>query len=311
MRSWRRGSAGWISRAKRFAVLYPSPTQSLVLSVSDGPMVSCLMVTRPVAHRVAFFQRSIAAYCAQTHRNKELIIVLDHGSPDATSVIVGHVASLRRDDIRIEKPRKVLSLGALRNLSRERANGEILCQWDDDDFHHPLRVEQQLKALIDTGGQASLLQEVMHFFVKRRELYCTNWRATDPKGLPGTLMCKRSASICYPETSPSAELGEDLAVVSQLQKHSGFHTIAGSPHLYVYVNHGGNTWADAHHWMLATKLGISRGLLLRREAQLREGLRPFDFGADDVAVQGYNGLASVIGASDRASHCSPGPAPPR
>jgi hypothetical protein len=66
------------------------------------------------------------------------------------------------------------------------------------------------------------------------------------------------------------------------------------PHLYVYVSHGENSYGNDHHEMLAARLGISRALLLRREAQLREGLRPFDFGPGDVTVQGYNGPAFTL-----------------
>jgi hypothetical protein len=86
---------------------------------------------------------------------------------------------------------------------------------------------------------------------------------------------------------------------SQLQRDDGLHALAGAPHLYVYVSHGGNSWADDHHEMLDTRLGISRGLLLRREAQLREGLRPFDFGPGDVTVRGNNGSAFTLCGEQR------------
>jgi hypothetical protein len=39
------------------------------------------------------------------------------------------------------------------------------------------------------------------------------------------------------------------------------------------------------HRMLARRLGISRALLRRREAQMREGLRPINFGPEDVSVE--------------------------
>lgn len=257
------------------------------------------MVTLPVAQRLCFLQRSVAAYCRQTHRNKELVIVVDQGTAAAKSAIAAHVASLGRDDIRLVDVRGKLSLGALRNLSRESARGDVLCQWDDDDLHHPRRVEQQLAALIKLGGQASHLQEVMHFFARSRLIYCTNWHATEAGGMPGTLMFRRSAQMRYPETGPSSRRGEDSVVVSQLRQRGELHALAGAPHLYVYVSHGGNTWADDHHEMLATRLGISRGLLLRREAQLREGLRPFDFGPGGVTVQGNNGPAFTLGGEHR------------
>jgi hypothetical protein len=46
--------------------------------------------------------------------------------------------------------------------------------------------------------------------------------------------------------------------------------------------------------LLTRRLGISRALLLRREAEIREGLRPLDFGPEDITVEGYNGAAFTL-----------------
>lgn len=275
----------------------------------DHVKVSCLLVTLPISQRCGFFARSVAAYCRQTHANTELVVVLDEGAADARAAIVAHVASLGRPDIRIVEPPGKRVLGALRNMSLEHARGDVLCQWDDDDLHHPQRIERQLDALLASGSNATHLEDAMQYFPESRTLHWTNWRATEAKGLPGTLMCRRSAPIRYPETGTGATLGEDTAVSLQLQRQAGFHVLTGAPHLYVYVSHGANTWGDGHHRMLARELAISQSLLRRREAQLREGLAPFDFGPGRVTVQGYNGLAFTL---DAASPGSPavGGAPP-
>jgi glycosyltransferase involved in cell wall biosynthesis len=258
-------------------------------------MVSCLMVTLPVPQRLRHFQRSLHSYCQQTHPCRELVIVLDQCPPDVKSAIAAHVSSLGRSDIEIVTLEGQHALGALRNLSLDRARGQFVCQWDDDDLHHPQRLELQLRALLESGSQAVCLQEVMQFFSTSRTLYCTNWHATEAKCFPGTLMCRKSAPIRYPESGPRKQFGEDTDVVLQLQRQGGLHILSGAPHLYVYTSHGENSYGDDHHRMLATRLGISRALLLRREAQLREGLRPFDFGPGDVTVQGYNGAAFTLG----------------
>jgi len=261
----------------------------------DSVMVSCLMVTLPVPQRLRFVQRSVACYCRQTHRKKELVIVVDQGAQEAISAIAAYVSSLGRDDIRIIDLPTKLSVGALRNISLDGAHGDVVCQWDDDDLYHPQRLELQLQALIGSGYQAVCLQEVMQFFTDSRTLYWTNWHTTSTKSFPGTLMCRKSAQIRYHETGPGAQLGEDTVVVLQLQRQNGLHILVGAPHLYTYVSHGDNSWAPDHHRMLATRLGISRALLRRREAELREGLRAYDFGPGDVTVQGSNGPAFVLG----------------
>jgi glycosyltransferase involved in cell wall biosynthesis len=253
-----------------------------------------LLVTLPVAQRFAYFQRSVTAYCRQTYPHRELIVVLDSGPAEIRAAMLAYLAGLARSDIHVIEAPDKCSLGRLRNLSRGAAHGEVLCQWDDDDLHHPRRLEQQLQALQNTNGQAVCLQEVMQYFPRTRSLYCINWRLTEAKGHPGTLMCRRSAAIKYPESGPEAQRGEDLAVARQLQQRKGYGVLAGAPHLYVYVSHGINTWAADHHRMLATKLALSQGLLRRREAQLRQGLEPFDFGPGTVVVQGNNGAAFTL-----------------
>jgi glycosyltransferase involved in cell wall biosynthesis len=250
----------------------------------------------PVPERLRHVRRSIACYAQQTHANKELLIVADDGDPGTKSAIVAHVSSLGRDDVRIVNVPGKLSLGALRNISMTSARGDVLCQWDDDDLHHPQRLELQLDALLASGRQGACLQEAMLLFTESRTLYCTNWHATPARSLPSTLICRRSAPIRYPETGPDCQLGEDTAVVLQLQRLDGFHVLADCPHLYVYVCHGANSWAMDHHRMLADELAISRGLLTRREARFRAGLAAYDFGPGPVTVQGSNGPAFVLGS---------------
>jgi glycosyltransferase involved in cell wall biosynthesis len=257
-------------------------------------MVSCLMVTLPVPERLHYLKRSVRSYCEQTHARKELVIVTDAGSRADKVAIADHIVSLGRSDIRMIDPTAKLTLGALRNLGRASAAGGILCHWDDDDLYHPRRLELQVDALETSGGQGLSLQEVMLYFSGPRTLYCTNWRATPVQGLPSSLMFRRSAPIRYPEAFESPP-SEDTAVVLQLQEARGLSLLEGCAHLYVYVCHSANSWPEEHHRMLASRLGISRGLLLRREATLREELRFHDFGDGSVTVQGSNGPAFVLG----------------
>ena len=98
--------------------------------------------------------------------------------------MLAHLASLARDDVRVVEPADKLTLGALRNVSVARARGEILCHWDDDDWFHPDRVRAELAELSRTGAQALVLEDVLLYSPAERTLRWTNWRATEPKGLP-------------------------------------------------------------------------------------------------------------------------------
>jgi glycosyltransferase involved in cell wall biosynthesis len=253
--------------------------------------VSCLMVSWGVEGRFAFLQRSIAAYCAQTHRCRELVIVLHGGSADYRAAVAAYVAALGRDDIRIVFADASLRLGELRNLSRDQARGDVHCQWDDDDLHHPERIERQLAALVGSGLQAVYCRDVMQYFPAERVLYCTNWLATDATGHPGTLMCVAAMPVRYSEAEHGSE---DMVLARQLKRLGVVHLLADLPCLYIYVSHGANVWSDAHHRMLVEKLAISRRMLQRREAQLRQGLAVFDFGPGPIIVQGANGTAFTL-----------------
>jgi glycosyltransferase involved in cell wall biosynthesis len=252
------------------------------------------MVTYPVPERVAYAKASIRAFCNQTHPDKELVIVVDEEPADGLAALGEYIRSLGRSDIRIVLCPRNLILGKKRNLSLDSARGDVLCQWDDDDLFHPQRLECQLACLREGDHEAVYLQEVMQYFPRAQSIYWTNWQSTQAGGHPGSLMVKRVVPFRYPIEGPTASLGEDLHVALLLRERGSVQFLATMPHLFVYVSHGNNSWNASHHEMLASELSISKGLLQRREAAVRQGLKPFDFGTHQLSVQGKNGLAFVI-----------------
>jgi glycosyltransferase involved in cell wall biosynthesis len=258
------------------------------------------MVTLPSPVRLPYLRRSLAAYRDQTHPARELVIVMDRGAPEARAAARLAVEDLGRDDVRIIEPPGPLTLGALRNASWGAATGDFICQWDDDDLYHPQRIAAQLAALAASGGVSTCLEEVMQFFPASRRIYLTNWRAAPAAAMPATLFCRATAQVRYPEEGPEAALGEDLSVLTQLKGLGDFHAQPGAPHLYVYVSHGRNVCGADHHQMIADRLSVSKGLLRRREAELRAGLAAFDFGDGEVAVEGSNGSAFTIAGREIA-----------
>lgn len=249
--------------------------------------VSCLMVTLP--ERREMMARAVEAWVRQTHLDRELIVVIDEGPPEERADAAAMIAAFGQTDIRTVVPQSPLTLGALRNLGVAHASGELICLWDDDDLHHPQRLARQLAAMTEAGCAATVLQEAMLYRAAPRTLHWTNWAATQAGGLPGTLMCRRADMPSYAESGPAARLGEDLDLLLRLRAGHGVHLQAMQPHLYVYVTHGANSSSPDHHALLAQSLSISKGLLQRREAVLREGLHPFGF--DGVSVEGSNGWA--------------------
>ncbi|MEP7208387.1 MAG: glycosyltransferase family A protein [Casimicrobiaceae bacterium] len=279
----------------------PDPSAERAANAPTATLVSCLMVTLANDARVPFACRAVADYCRQTHPVRELVIVLDRGSTSGRKALLDYVQDLERPDIRVFDGKPATSLGGLRNRSRVHARGSVLCQWDDDDMHHPERVARQLHALDARGSEAVCLEETMQYFPAAKHLYCINWRATKARSLPGTIMLRAAAPVSYPETGPESERGEDTAILDQLHARQLVAVLAGTPYLYVYVSHGANTWSADHHVMLSDTLAISQALLKRREALLRAGLAPFSFPPDGIVVTGYNGPAFRLEAGTSAA----------
>lgn len=262
-----------------------------------GPaLVSCLMVTKLRTERFPFVQQSIAAYARQTYPHRELVILMDEAEAEAIRALEGFVLSLGRPDIRLIPPQGPATLGALRNRSVAASQGDVLCQWDDDDFHHPERVARQVAAMTLSGREACFLQDVFQLVADERALFWTNWRHAPVPAHPGTLTCRRSAMPPYPEDGPRARRDEDREVLERLQAAGQVEILSGMPELFIYRMHGTNISPQSHLRMLVDSLSVSAAFLRRREAQLRQELAVFDFGPGEVVVTGSNGAAFSLSA---------------
>jgi hypothetical protein len=247
------------------------------------------MLTTAAATRLSLVQRSIADWRAQTHSARELVVVLNNAAPDGARALAAHLAALGDPGIRLVELPGAPPLGAARNASLDAARGAVLCQWDDDDRHHPERLARQLAALEAGGRPAVLLRDVLHWFRDEGTVWSLNWAATPTGGKPASLMVRAEAA---PRYYPHADAGEDLEAALELRAAGALSLLPDAPELLVYVAHGNNLMPPEHQRMLAERLGRSRGLLLRQEAALRAGMAPLDLGR--VAVRGPNGIAFTL-----------------
>ena len=260
---------------------------------AESAHVVCCLVTLPVPSRLHHVKTSVADYIAQTHPERELLVVVNGGTEEGRRGLLDYVASVDRPDVRSLEIPGDLPLGHLRNIALDHSEGLAYCQWDDDDRQHPDRLARQVEAMTEGDFEASYLQEVVQYVPALRSLYWTNWAATEDRVHAGTLMMRLDMGLRFP---PKARLGEDSGLAVEINARDKVARIAGQPHLMLYVTHSANSWGDEHHRMLIEKLAVSRGLLARREAAIREGLRPFRFEAYPVEVRGANGVAFTIEA---------------
>src|SRR5665213_3603909 len=101
------------------------------------PMISCIM---PTFNRRPFVPNAIRYFLRQDYENKELIII-----DDGEDVIMDLVP--QADNIRYFRLDAKISLGAKLNLACEYARGNIIANWDDDDWYASRRLSYQAHSL--------------------------------------------------------------------------------------------------------------------------------------------------------------------
>jgi len=235
-------------------------------------MISCFTVTQE--GRLGVLRRAVADFCAQTVRDRELVIVHDGGRKLHEDVLrLAHEAD--GVPISVLQVAGGQTLGALRNAAIGAARGDYVCQWDDDDRYHPRRLEAQLDALRAAKSDCSFLCDQLHLFAEAREMYWDDWY-DEPYPLnfaPGTLFARRDALARYPDR----RRGEDTALlVSMLRQGRRFARLREHGYLHVYVFDGCNSFDHAHHAAISLLRGFRAARLLRLETILRRRIAEFD-----------------------------------
>lgn len=117
-------------------------------------MVSCVMPT----HRGAAVARvAIESFLLQDwYAAKKELIVLDN-SEDASVGDMPAMAGVRYRRV----PRH--SIGELRNIGAEMARGEVICNWDDDDWYAPTRLHDQLWRLARTRKMVTGWHDALYY----------------------------------------------------------------------------------------------------------------------------------------------------
>lgn len=239
---------------------------------SPKPLVSCLMVTR---NRANLARRAVRCFAAQTWESKELIVI-DDGDEDYESVLAPyrdrctiHYHRFPRDPERF--------LGAARNLSLDRANGEFVMQWDDDEWYHPDRLTFQMEYASSHDLAGVVLQDtLMH--VDESEFDDTLIRGHLRRGTPGTIL-HRTTEVRYPNT----RRGEDSVFLNELRKVSRIGVVDDVPHSHLFIRcfHGDNTWERDHFmghltYRLSGKLEFFKAKYLRRDIRTHRAFRLSD-----------------------------------
>ena len=108
---------------------------------------------------------SVQCFINQTYENRELIVLDNNDEGNA-------IESLIPKDDRIQYYRvDKMPIGALRNLGNSYATGDLLCNWDCDDWYADTRLEEQVKRLEDSGKALTGWDAVLYFDVSNNSTY--------------------------------------------------------------------------------------------------------------------------------------------
>lgn len=271
----------------------PAPPRRSHVSEAE-PLISCLMITRD---RLRLAKSAIRSFAAQTHGRRELVVVTD-GDTRFRRALSRYVVATGVEGVRFVVPDEDgLPLGRLRNLAIASARGDLVCQWDDDDYSHPQRLERQAAFMAEQDAGACLLTDHLQLMERERVLFWVDW--TDGGRLqgqdqlaPGTLMMARDSAPAYPEDGPFARRGEDSVLLTTLLATVPVAHLHGEGRLWLYTYHGANTFPEEHHRRLSS-FGAPRHVLMERAGAIRDAVAHLPVPRPAI-VAGRDGVAFAI-----------------
>ncbi|MCI0393431.1 MAG: glycosyltransferase [Chloroflexi bacterium] len=219
-----------------------------LVSIAAAPLVSCIMPTRD---RPDFALQAVRYFLRQDYPARELIIVDD--SRDAWD------DQLPADSrIRLVKVAPGQSIGAKRNRACEEARGEIIAQWDDDDWYAPNRLSAQVAPLLAGAADICGLTGTLFFDLDQWTFWsCTSQlhRRLFVEDVHGGTLVYRWRVWQELARYPDRSLAEDAVFLRQAVRLGARLHRLPNDNLYFYLRHGQNSWSfvcgrylDARGW---------------------------------------------------------------
>lgn len=147
--------------------------------MSTQPLVSCIM---PTYNRRAFVPHAIRYFLRQDYPHTELIII-DDGT-DNVSELIPDI-----ENIRYYRLDKKITLGAKMNLACSYARGNIIANWDDDDWYSERRLSYQVNALQQRGIAVCGINDLFYFDIRNKKGFRYIYPANQRVWLLGSSLC--------------------------------------------------------------------------------------------------------------------------
>lgn len=118
-----------------------------------NPLLSCIM---PTYNRRAFVPHAIRYFLRQDYPNKELII-LDDGEDKVADLVP------QNDNIRYYAIDGKITLGEKMNRACQLAKGDIIVNWDDDDWYAPWRLTYQASVMQQPNVAVCGINQLLYY----------------------------------------------------------------------------------------------------------------------------------------------------
>ncbi|MDB5145993.1 MAG: glycosyltransferase, partial [Mucilaginibacter sp.] len=133
-------------------------------------------------NRREFIPHAIHYFLRQDYPNKELIII-----DDGTDVIRDIVPDI--ENIRYYYLDNKITLGAKLNMACDYAQGNILINWDDDDWYASRRITYQVKALKNNGTDVCGINNLLYYDLRNHNAHNYIYPANQRVWLLGSSLC--------------------------------------------------------------------------------------------------------------------------
>lgn len=180
--------------------------------MTSYPMVSCLMPTTP--GRAKFWERAVSMFLAQDYPDKELIVI-DEGGEFRHRTIDERGVLRRRS--------KQGTLGEKLNYGARSSAGDVLINWDDDDWNAPNRISTQVQHMQISGKPFVGFSSLIYYAEGQDHGYEYTGNAWYASG--STHCYTREWALAHPR--PDMTVGEDNVAVEEAHRLDALSTLSG------------------------------------------------------------------------------------
>lgn len=150
----------------------------------------------PTYNRRAFLPHAIRYFLRQDYMHKELIIV-DDGT-DSVEDLVPDVPG-----VKYYRLNEKITLGAKLNMACRHAKGNLIANWDDDDWYAPRRLSYQVEALQNAQTYICGINQLLYYDLHRQSAFQYVYPPEQRTWLLGSSLCYRRE---FWDNNPFAEI---------------------------------------------------------------------------------------------------------